>query len=190
MVEPVPAPRGPGRLIFLNGASSSGKSTLAKALQAEMDEPFLHVSSDQLLEAGLIPTRRNTGKFDWWRQMRPPFFAGSHACLPALAHAGNDLIVEHIIEFPSWRWQLTRLLAGLDVFLVGVHCSLDELERRERERGDRRIGEARSHVVDAGIHTFGPYDLEVDTTHGVSAALVESVLAGWRDRSTKRALTP
>ncbi|WP_218825634.1 chloramphenicol phosphotransferase CPT family protein [Streptosporangium subroseum] len=30
-------------MIFLNGASSSGKSALAKALQRALEEPFLHV---------------------------------------------------------------------------------------------------------------------------------------------------
>lgn len=97
-VEPVPSPRGPGRIILLNGASSSGKSTLATALQAALDAPFLHVSSDQLVAAGILPARRERGgPFDWWHQVRPRFFAGFHRCIPALAAAGNDLIVEHII---------------------------------------------------------------------------------------------
>jgi chloramphenicol 3-O-phosphotransferase len=44
-------------VILLNGASSSGKSTLAKALQRALDEPFLHVSSDQFVVAGMLPDR-------------------------------------------------------------------------------------------------------------------------------------
>jgi chloramphenicol 3-O-phosphotransferase len=71
---------------------------------------------------------------------------GFHRCLPALAAAGNDLIVEHIIEFRACRHDLAVLLADLDVFLIGVHCALDEVDRRERVRGDRRIGEGRTHV--------------------------------------------
>ena len=181
--EPVPPPRGPGRIIFLNGASSSGKSTLAKALQEALDAPFMHVSSDHLVAGGMLPQRREErGPFDWWHQKRPRFFAGFHRCLPALALAGNDLIVDHIIEFASWRRDLARLLAGLDVYLVGVHCDLNELDRRERERGDRRVGEGHSHLVTDGIHTFGPYDLEVDTTAGVTAELAGSVVEAWRQR--------
>lgn len=188
-IEPVPAAKGPGRIILLNGASSSGKSTLAKALQAALDEPFLHVSSDHLVDAGFLPQRReHGGPFDWWHQMRPRFFAGFHRCLPALAEAGNDLIVEHIIEFVSWRRELATLLVGLDVYIVGVHCDLAELDSRERERGDRRAGEGRTHVEIDGIHTFGRYDLEVDTTAGVNVDLVQSVLAAWRQRAPERAL--
>ena len=182
-VEPIPTHREKGRIIFLNGASSSGKSTLANGLQAALDEPFLHVSSDQFVAAGTLPRRREDGgPFDWWHQVRPWFFAGFHRCLPALAEVGNDLIVEHIIEFSRWRADLAALLANLDVFMVGVHCALDELDRRERSRGDRRIGEGRTHVEDDGIHTFGPYDLEVDTTAGVDANMVNSILTAWRQR--------
>jgi chloramphenicol 3-O phosphotransferase len=190
-VEPVPPPRGPGRIILLNGASSSGKSTIAKALRDSLDEPFLHVSSDQFVAAGMLPSRRdNGGPFDWWRQVRPRFFAGFHRCLPALASAGNDLVVEHIIEFRAWRDQLSVLLADLDVFLVGVHCRPDELDRREQARGDRRIGEGRSHVEDDRIHSFGPYDFEVDTTAGVSAEMVQSILTAWQLRTPSRAMRP
>jgi chloramphenicol 3-O phosphotransferase len=187
--EPVPDPRGPGRIIFLHGASSSGKSTLAKELQGVLGEPFLHVSSDHLVAAGLLPERREEGGlFDWWHQMRPRFFDGFHRCLPALAEAGNDLIVDHIIEFASWRSDLAQVLAGLDVYLVGVHCDLDEIDRRERERGDRRIGEGRAHVTIDGIHTFGPYDLEVDTTAAVSTALAEAIMQAWLHRAHPSAL--
>ncbi|MFG6200367.1 chloramphenicol phosphotransferase CPT family protein [Nonomuraea sp. JJY05] len=189
-MEPTPPDRGPGRVIILTGASSSGKSTLAKTLQRSLDEPFLYVSSDQFVASGMLPERRDhEGPFSWWQEMRPRFFKGFHRCLPALAGAGNDLIVEHIIEFPTWREELSQLLADFDAFLVGVHCDLAELDRRERERGDRRIGEGREHVEVDGIHTFGPYDYEVDTSQGVSAALVESVATAWRSRGTRRVLT-
>jgi chloramphenicol 3-O phosphotransferase len=184
-----PADRGPGRIIFLNGASSSGKTTLAKAIQESLPEPFLHLSSDHLVASGMLPARRDPeGPFAWWQQMRPRFFDGFHRCLPALAAAGNDLIVEHIIEFRAWRENLAVLLAGLDVFLVGVHCDLAEIDRRERDRGDRRVGEGRAHVESNLIHTFGPYDFEVDTTYTITGVVAESVLAAWRARSPARAL--
>ena len=120
--------------------------------------------------------------------MRPRFFDGFHRCLPALAAAGNDLIVEHIIEFRAWREYLATLLDGPDVFLVGVHCDLAEIDRRERDRGDRRTGEGRSHVETGLIHTFGPYDFEVDTTNTVPSAVAAAVLAAWRADTRQRAL--
>ena len=90
--------------------------------------------------------------------------------------AGNDLIVEHIIEFRAWRTDLARLLDGLDVFLIGVHCDLAKIDRRGRARGDRRIGEGRAHVETDLIHSLGLYDLDldIDTTHGITSGLTES----------------
>ena len=186
--EPRPAPR-TGRIILLNGASSSGKSTLALELQEAMELPFLHVSSDALVAAGLLPRRRESeGPFAWWEEMRPRFFDGFHRCLPAMAAAGNDLIVEHVIEFAAWRRALAELLAGFDVFLVGVHCDPSELDRRERARGDRRIGEWRAHVEKDRIHEFGRYDFEVDTTHAPSGALANQIIKAWDGRGAQRAL--
>ena len=92
------------------------------------------------------------------------------------------------LRFRAWREDLARLLDGLDVFFVGVHCELAEIDRRERDRGDRRVGECRSHVETDLIHTFGPYDFEVDTTNAVPSAVAASVLAAWRTRVPRRAL--
>ncbi|HWO10287.1 MAG TPA: AAA family ATPase [Polyangiaceae bacterium] len=178
--RPVAAAGVNSRIIFLNGASSAGKSTLARAVQAALEDPFERVSSD-LLEGG-IPKRWG-GNDAWWREARPRFFAGFHGCIRALAAAGNDLIVEHVIEFPAWRTELARLLGPFDVYLVGVHCSLDELERRERQRGDRRLGEGREHLECDRIHTFGPYDLDVDTTGRDPSALAAELIRCWRGRT-------
>jgi len=114
--------------------------------------------------------------------MRPRFFDGFHRCVPAMAAAGNDLIVDHVIELPSWRAQLARLLAGFDVFLVGVHCDVHELEGRERIRGDRRAGEGREHLSDNRIHEFGPYDLEIDITSGATPDLAGDLVRAWAAR--------
>lgn len=168
-----------GKIIFINGASSSGKSTLSGALQAELEEPFWHFSIDHLRAANVLPRQRiKSGDFSW-PDMRPAFFDGFHRCLPALAGAGNNLIVEHIVESEAWMQRLVQLLGPFDVFCVGVHCPLAELERREKERGDRRPGEARQ---DYGVvHTFCTYDIEVDSTEALQRN-VNAVLSAWKAR--------
>lgn len=71
---------GPGRIIVLNGASSSGKSSFTKAMQERLPEPFLHVLSDHLVASGMLPARRDDhGPFAWQR-IRLRFFAGFHRC--------------------------------------------------------------------------------------------------------------
>ena len=120
--------------------------------------PFLHVSPDHLVASGMLPARRDPdGPFAWWQQMRPRLSDGFHRCLSALAAAGNDLIVEHIIEFRAWREDLATLPVGLDVFLVGVHCDLAEIDRREMrpERSPYRRGPvARGNRPDPHVRTL------------------------------------
>ena len=165
--------------MLLIGASSSGKSTLARGLQAGLDEPFWHFSIDHLNAAHVLPEARiKSGEFPW-SALREPFFQGFHRCLPALAEAGNNLIVEHIVETADWMADLLRLLRPFDVFFVGVHCPLPELERREHARGDRRLGDAATDFATAHAHCT--YDLEVEAT-GAPGRNVDAIIAAWRNR--------
>lgn len=165
---------------MINGPSSAGKSTLAHALRARLEDPFWHVSIDHLRDAEMLPLDRiRSGEFRW-ADMRPAFFDGFHRCLPALAGAGNNLIVEHILETKEAMSRLVELLAPFDVFFVGLHCPLAELERRAAERGDRKLGEARNdfHTV----HGFSAYDLELDSTDPLERN-VDTLLATWQSRT-------
>ena len=58
--------------------------------------------------------------------------------------------------------RVVGLLQRFDVFFVGVRCDLDELEQRERQRGDRRLGDAKRDFFT--VHEHAIYDVEVDTT--------------------------
>lgn len=79
-----------------------------------------------------------------------------------MAAGGNDVVVDHVL---SEEWRLRDCLAlfpAEDVVLVGVHCSLEELERREQTRGDRPAGLAARQFT--RVHAHGVYDLTCDTT--------------------------
>lgn len=45
------------QIIYINGPSSSGKTTLAQALQQELEVPFLHISIDRII--GMMPNKLN-----------------------------------------------------------------------------------------------------------------------------------
>ncbi|WP_126976615.1 chloramphenicol phosphotransferase CPT family protein [Frigidibacter oleivorans] len=165
------------QIIFLHGASSSGKSSIARALQARIERPFWHVSIDHLRDSGVLPMSRfRSREFDW-RAARPAFFAGFHASLAAYADAGNDLILEHILDEDAWLGDLRRLFAGHDVYFVGVHCPLPRLIAREAARGDRAPGSAAADF--ATVHIGKHYDLELQSEDGLEAN-VDAILAGWR----------
>jgi len=161
------------RIIFLNGTSSAGKSTLANALRASITEPFCYYASDQLADAGF-----RVGKHFAPSDERARFFDGFHRSIGAFAEAGNNLIVEHIVEEADWWSQLQTTLNAHDVFWVGVHAPIEEIERREKERGDRYIGEARYHLK---THDYCSYDVEVDTSLALETVVAE-ILDVWNSR--------
>jgi chloramphenicol 3-O phosphotransferase len=165
-----------GRIIILNGTSSAGKTTLARALRPQLPTSFCYYSSDQLADAKfrpIDPTARLAG--------REQFFVGFHRTIPALASAGLDLLVEHIVEEQHWAEDLANLLKGFDVFWVGVHASVDLITEREKQRGERTIGEALYHLR---THEFCRYGVEVDTAQpapDVTAAIVQA----WKTRQAQ-----
>lgn len=165
--------RGSGRIILLNGTSSAGKSTLAKALRLELEPQFHFYASDQLADEGFRPLDKDVG-FRW----RQAFFNGFHRSIFAFASAGIDLLVEHIVEEESWAADLETLLAPFDVFWVAVHAPMAEIQRRERLRGDRHIGEGLYHLK---THYFCKYHLEVDTTQPIEQNVAD-IVAAWKQR--------
>lgn len=175
----------PGKIIVINGPSSSGKTTLALALQKQLDVPFIRFSFDLFIDHKAFPSEQiRNGTFSW-EAMRPSVFRGLHQCLPALATAGNNIIFDHIIETKPWLYELVSLIAELDVFFVGLHCSLPELERRETQRGDRRKGEARMDFET--VHSVTSYDLELDSENPLEQN-VNLLIEAWKERKRPSAL--
>ena len=173
-----------GKIILINGASSAGKSTLATAVHQRLPVPFLRFSFDLFIDGNSFPSDQiKSGEFSW-KKMRPAVFSGYHRCWPALVSAGNNLIIDHIIEEESWVSDLIKLLAGYDVFLVGLHCSLEELERREIARGDRGKGDARRDLE--VVHKYVTYDFELDAEDDLENN-AQALIEAWQTRKSPSA---
>ncbi len=84
-----------------------------------------------------------------------------------------------------WLDNLLSLITDLDVFFVGVHCSLPELERREMQRGDRRAGEARQDFE--SVHGITSYDLEINSENALDDN-VAILMRAWKERKRPSAL--
>ncbi|MEU9737399.1 AAA family ATPase [Streptomyces sp. NPDC048002] len=149
----------PGRIIFLNGTSSSGKSSVARELLDVLDDGvFFHLAVDAF---NAMRSKRELGAQELDAALRRTRM-GFHRSIAAMAGAGNDIVVDHVLSEP---WRLLDCLTVLrpeDVLFVGMHCPLDELTRREQARGDRPAGLA-AHQYDL-VHRHGDYDLECDTS--------------------------
>ncbi|MBI2972079.1 MAG: AAA family ATPase [Candidatus Aenigmarchaeota archaeon] len=163
-----------GKIIVLNGTSSSGKSTIARALEKAFDGAYCRISLDEFgdeLRRSRYPTLR--GK-------PPPHvldyeIARFHDAIAALAAEGANVIVDHVLEEFRWSLSLAEALAAYDVTLVGVHCPLAVVETREQERGDRKPGTARYQF--GRVHERKRYDVTVDTSELPLQACAEKIIS-------------
>ncbi|MFC6080348.1 chloramphenicol phosphotransferase CPT [Sphaerisporangium aureirubrum] len=159
------------QMIVLNGGSSSGKSGIARCLQAVLPEPWLVLGVDTLVEA-MPASMRTAGagiEFapDGAVVVGKQFMVLQAAWIEgvvAMARAGARVIVDEVFlggAGSQERW--LRALGGVRVLWVGVRCDSAIAAGREVARGDRVTGMAvsQAEVVHLGVH----YDVEVDTTH-------------------------
>ncbi|HEX8036841.1 MAG TPA: hypothetical protein VF510_23490 [Ktedonobacterales bacterium] len=151
-------------IILLNGISSAGKTSISKVLQQTMNEPYLQVSIDAFED--MLPNRYQEAGAFAWGELFPKLLAGFHRSIAALAGAGTNLIVDHVMVYrEGWASTLADCVTVLEpfqVYFVGVRCSLEEAKRREQARGDRFIGTVERQFP--RVHRHNLYDLEVDTT--------------------------
>ena len=153
-----------GQVILLNGTSSAGKTSIAKALQATFVVPYLHVPIDAfytMCPANLM-NPSNIEEIEMWSQCMPLVISGFHQAIAALVKARNNVIVDHVMEEDGWLQECVRIWSRFSVCFVGVKCPIETLEQRERERGDRAISQARYQYP--RVHRYDLYDVEVDTS--------------------------
>lgn len=154
-----------GWIILLNGTSSSGKTTLSKALQEALPEPYMHLSLDGLFY--MYPKRflsANTPtEAEILNRLIPAVVSGLHRTVVGLAEAGNNVIVDHVLQEDGWLQECLKCWKGISVYFVGVKCDLAIVTEREAKRGDREKGLARSQYDQ--VHRHGLYDYVIDTTN-------------------------
>lgn len=181
------------QIIYLNGPSSSGKTTLAKALQHSFETLFLLVGIDKII--GWMPEKIN----DWtggeaplgysWKKDKDAsgnliheLQSGPYAkeiaktfqeVVLMLTKKGHSLIIDDVSfgkqQIDEWK----KLLKDFHVLWIGVNAPLAILEQREKERGNRMIGSARAQFHK--VHVDVIYDLEIDTHHASTSENVKKI---------------
>jgi chloramphenicol 3-O phosphotransferase len=162
------------QVIVLNGGSSSGKTGIARCLQAILPRPWLRVGVDDLVDA-LPPALLDSGSGiglgqqgevtvgAGFREIEAAWMAG----VAAMVRAGARVIIDDVFLGGAASQERTRaFLVGLEVLWVGVHCDPETAAGREIARGDRTAGMAASQAT--LVHKGVAYDVEVDTSRGES----------------------
>lgn len=172
------------RIIILNGISSAGKSTLAKAIQDAAQDDWLHVSLDQFIS--MLPDGREMAP-EWFTVSRTDedrvsimngprggvLMETMRDFVRIAANRGIDIVVDDvatITEIDDYR----QKLAKHSTFVVKVDVPLETAKRRERERGDRMIGLARDQWE--RIHQGIDYDIVVSNDDDRTDACADAIL--------------
>jgi chloramphenicol 3-O phosphotransferase len=185
-----------GKIIFLNGTSSAGKTTLAHALQEVLVEPYIHVALDQFRdglparfrglnaprgsdgERGLNVVPVNNGENTYtevrFGETGQRMLRGMRRAIVALVAEGNNIIIDDIILQPEFLDDYVAAFVGLPVYFVGVRCPVEVINEREKVRPGRFPGTAIGHFDIC--HAHGIYDVEVDTSRLSPAECAQKVV--------------
>lgn len=157
-------------VIVLNGGSSSGKSSIARALQEILPGIWLTFGVDTFIDAlpgrGDSPRAGITYEHDGmitfsaeYRTLERSWYAG----LSAMTAAGAHIILDEVfLSGGAGQESLRSTFNDSRMLWVGVHCAADVAASREARRPDRAEGMARQQAL--SVHAGVSYDLEVDTT--------------------------
>lgn len=184
-----------GKLIFLNGTSSAGKTTLALALQARLGEPYLHIGLDQFRDGmppdyrglnsppgskgarglNVVPVEKDGRLVTDIRfgDMGLTMLAGMRRATAAMAKVGNNIIIDDIIMQDDFLGDYLAVMRDLPLYLVGVRCDLATVSAREARRPGRFPGTADYQYL--RVHAHNDYDVEVDTAVCTPAEAAERV---------------
>lgn len=164
---------GPGQIVILNGAPRSGKSSIAKAIQARFAGVWMNIGVDTAMRQtpkSYLPGigLRPGGERPDLEPLLPGLYAALYESIAAHARRGFDVVVD-IGHHDAYSRPLGILdacakgLADLPVLFVGIRCPLAVNIARRQGGGYSTDPEIVGRWEDA-VHDPGLYDLELDTS--------------------------
>lgn len=172
-----------GKIIFLNGVSSTGKSTLSKALQKKLSEPYYWLNVDNFMAFT-----------DMTKHPAHYFEAGKDpvSIFPHVVQLYADLGVNVIVDVAFMKWKGPQLFLAeetLDQCIERLHdypltyihvtAPYKEVQRRHNDRGDRSKG--RKLELDYPDHELvgnleAIYDMTVNTYEDSTESCVDQII--------------
>jgi len=190
----------PGRIVILNGAPRSGKSSIAHALQAAgagAPGTWLNFGVDAMM--GMTPEHvrpgiglRPGGERPDLEPAVPHLYAGLFEAVAALSRTGLDVVSDlgihddYATSLGVWD-DMRHRFKDLPVLTVGVLCDIDTIMARRNADPQGGFYAAGPEIPapvrrwQTAVHAGKTYDLVVDTTSAAPqdcAALIAARLAG------------
>src|SRR5689334_5438101 len=119
------------QLVVLNGASSAGKTTLCRKLQEVLTEPYIHLEEDRFV---FNTYALRFIESDMGAEIFRKTMLGYYRSLKAFLSAGHNILADTGFYSTELLDTFVRELHDERVWMVGVLCSLEELENREQAR--------------------------------------------------------
>ena len=167
------------KIILLNGAGSSGKTSIARSIQYLSTEQWLTFGVDTFIEMTPYPSPGKDGEyFDFvpGENERGPLmsvkskptgdklFGAMPDFAQMLGSRGNNLIIDEVLFNDNQLKSYVDKLAEHTVYFIGVKCDLAIMQEREYLRRDRALGLSNDQFD--RVHTgTREYDLTVDTSN-------------------------
>ena len=125
-----------GRIIFLNGVTSAGKTSIVDALQSQEDIFFYVVANDLFQEM----VGENYLRADYWKYLSEVIIMMYHTA-KLYSDMGKNVLIDGILvereEIKPHYYQLLEILKDNPLDIVEVYCPLDVCRQRNIIRGDR-----------------------------------------------------
>lgn len=180
-------------IIFLNGCSSSGKSTIITAFQYQAEQPWLSVGIDTFWAMmprnyimygprshdGFYYVPGRDGQGPTMEVKNGEFGMQVMHMIPQVVNtmASNklDLLIDEVVLEEDLLKGYVKHLAQHKVYFIWVSCGLKVLEEREILRGNRGQGLARMQMKIVPTLDW-PYDFTVDTTNASAFDSAQSIM--------------
>lgn len=162
-----------GKIIFLNGVTSSGKTSIVEALQDREDCYFYVVANDLFQE--MVGERFL--REDYWGHLSRVILLMYHTA-KLYSDMGHDVLIDGILveraEIAPHYQQLTQILMENPLAIVEVACPLEVCRARNIVRGDRYEAQSdeQAAIMAQGIR----YALRVDTERMTPAECAEAIV--------------
>ena len=161
-----------GKIIILNGVSSAGKSTLARTLQGRLSEPFYILANDTFCDMSPDKFIDIDAHVTYNTALK-----GMYHAIKAFSDIGINVIADDVFlkeDNYDRLGECLGLVYDYPVLFVQVTCPLEELRRREIERGDRGIGQGEGQL--AILDPQDGYDITVDTHNNTQKECADRVI--------------
>ena len=152
-----------GRIVFLNGVTSSGKTSIIDALRSKGQIDFYYLSDD-IFEDHIIDIEYKSPEY--WNNLSDAVFLMYKTAKLFSDHGKTVIIDSMIIETSEFSPHYSKIL---DIFkdnplsIIKIYCPLEICRQRNLHRNDRE--EYQSHEQAAVMAQGIIYDLELDTSN-------------------------